>query len=199
MFRFLRKTTPEEKFWNWFTLHSKRIFRFENDQDRVFDELSAQLEQLHESLTFEFGPVEEQRREFIISADGDREAFPAVQRLAAAAPPLREWIVIPFRPPKDLAHYSSVAVGDFELSVDDIWFTWEREGDVIHVDFYIRGWSSYRDGQFRLGTFLLLDSALGEYVVETRVGGIGTHGLPDDTDEMQPCREIVHVVELPIA
>jgi hypothetical protein len=199
MFRFLKKATPEEKFWNWFTLHSKRIFRFETDQDRVFDELSEQLDRLHTSLTFEFGPVERHRREFIISAEGDKEAFPVVQRLASAAPSLEEWIVIPFRPPKDLAHYSSVVIGDFQLSADDMWFTYEQEGPITHVDLYIRGWSEDRDEEFGLGAFLLLDSALGEFVVETRIGGVGRHALPADVTDLLPFREIVRVVALQIA
>jgi hypothetical protein len=198
--QFLKKETPEGRFWNWFALHSRRIFRFENNQERVFDELTEQLDQIHPSLTFEFGPVEEARREFIISADGDKEAFPAVQRLAAAAPPLREWIVTPFRPPKDLEHYSSIVIDDVRLSVDDIWFSFEQDGALIHLDLYITDWSEERDEQLGLAAFLLLDVALGEYVVETRVGSISRHRYEADVDpSLHPFRQIVSAVVLPEA
>jgi hypothetical protein len=80
-----------------------------------------------------------------------------------------------------------------------IWFTYEQEENITHLELYIRDWSKDQDHQFGLGAFLLLDSALGEFVVETRVGGVGRHALPADTSDLLPFREIVNVVTLAIA
>lgn len=179
MLRSLRRKTPEERFWNWFTLNSSRLFRFETNQEQIFNDLSEQLVQLNDSLCFEFGPVEDGRREFIISADGDKTAFPAVRALVAAAPSYSEWVIIPFRPPKNLYDYPRVVYGDVTLSVDDVWFSYATEEAVIHLDLYIPGYSAENEHELGGAAYLLLDLALGEYVVETRVGGIARHALPE--------------------
>ena len=90
--------TPEQAFWSWFEKNEKRLFTFETDRDRVFNELAGKLKQVHESVTFEFGPVEDGKREFVISADGIKDAFPAVEKLYALAPKLPRWKFIKFRP-----------------------------------------------------------------------------------------------------
>lgn len=200
MLRFLRKKTPEERFWSWFTLNSRRLYRFEANQEQIFDELSEQLAKLHPSMCFEFGPEVDGRREFIVSADGHKEAFQAVQAVVRAAPSYSEWAIIPFRPPKDLSNYSKVIYGSATLSADDVWFSYEREGSLVHVDLYIRGHQPDEDGEFGCAAYLLLDLALGEYVVETRIGGIARHALPADPESLGliPLRKIVEVVQLPI-
>lgn len=200
MLGFLRKKTPEDRFWKWFTLNSHRLFHFETDQEQVFDELSRQLAQLNERLCFELGPVKDGRREFIISADGDKSAFPAVRALVAAAPPYPEWVIIPFRPPMNLDDYSEVAYGDVTLSVDDVWFSYEKDETLVHLDLYIPGYEAGNEGKLGSAAYLLLDLALGEYVVETQVGGIARHALPADPagQGLRPLREITTIVTLPV-
>lgn len=100
--RLFSKPTKEQRFWSWFARNTDRLFQFEADQEAIFDDLGAALEKVHPGLTFEFGPVREGKREFIVSADGIRELFPAVRALVAAAPVLSRWAIIPFRPPKDI-------------------------------------------------------------------------------------------------
>ena len=68
--------SKEALFWRWFQANETRLFDFEKDQDRVFNELQMQLHRIQPSLTFEFGPKEEGKREFVISADGIKDAFP---------------------------------------------------------------------------------------------------------------------------
>jgi hypothetical protein len=70
MLRNLFRLSSEKKFWKWFVEHSEELFNFEADQERIFDELSTQLKNIHESLTFEFSSVQNNKREFVISADG---------------------------------------------------------------------------------------------------------------------------------
>jgi hypothetical protein len=162
---------PEERFWRWFQKNSDRLFRFETDQERVFEDLSGALRAVDRELTFEFGPIREGRRELVVSADGIRKSFPAVRRLVAAAPPLSRWIVTPFRPPASLdvvIQYAGVSLGP-----DDIWFTAEPDGE-------------------KSAGFILLDNALGEFAVETQVGFVEWKPLPDDpaTDGLSPFRSI---------
>ena len=59
-----------------FTANEPDLFEFEKNQQDVFDGLWETLHRVHPSLTFEVGPVEDGRRDFVISADGIRAAFP---------------------------------------------------------------------------------------------------------------------------
>jgi hypothetical protein len=78
--------SPESDFWRWFQKNENALFDFERDQERTFDRLAAEMQKVDPSLTFEFGPKDDGRREFVISADGIVEAFPKVESLYAAAP-----------------------------------------------------------------------------------------------------------------
>lgn len=177
--RLFRREAPEERFWRWFVENSDRLLHFEADRDRVFKELGKELGRVERGLTFEFGPVQDGRREFIVSADGIQERFPAVRRLVAAAPPMPQWTVIPFRPPKGL-DITRITFDEHRLGLDDIWFTAEPDEGRTGLTLFINGLTE--DNQEALGgaVFILLDSALGEYAVETQVGFIDFQPLPVD-------------------
>lgn len=171
-------TAAEGRFWSWFSSNSQRVFSFERDRDAVFDELSAQLERVAPGLTFEIGSVEAGRRPFIISADGDRALFPAVQRLAGIAPQLAQWEIIPFRPPRP-----EPSIVDFEgtrLRSQDVWFKAEPDGAKTGLTIYLPAVAPTEIDRMHAASFILLDVMLGEYVVETEVGFIEWAELPGE-------------------
>jgi hypothetical protein len=178
LMKLFERASREERFWRWFQAQSDRLFNFEADQDRVFKELAAALHKVEKGLTFELGPVRGSSREFIVSADGIRERFPAVRRLAAAAPSMPQWIVIPFRPPKDIEQI--VRFGDVQLGPDDLWFTSEQSDGRIGLTLFVRGLTEENHRTLGGAAFILLDNALGEYVVETAIGFIEWRPLPGD-------------------
>ena len=57
--------TAQVEFWNWFILHEVELFSFEADQERIFDQLAAELHKVDPDLAFEFGP-KDTRREFVV-------------------------------------------------------------------------------------------------------------------------------------
>src|SRR5882724_4779444 len=75
--------SAEADFWQWFQRNEADLFDFERDQEAIFDRLAAEMHKVHPSLTFEFGSKENGRREFVISADGIKDAFPKVESLYA--------------------------------------------------------------------------------------------------------------------
>ena len=193
-----KRASSEERFWQWFEQNSSRLFAFETDRDGVFRDLTAALHKVHEGLTFEFGPVKNGKREFIVSADGIRDRFPAVQNLVAAAPAMSQWTVIPFRPPKGIGtviQYEGQRVGP-----EDVWFRAEADGDRIGLTLFVRGLTEETKQAFGGATFILLDSALGEFTVETRVGYIEWERLPDDPEAagLQPFPAILQVFDVVI-
>jgi hypothetical protein len=170
------KQKIEIKFWQWFEANSVRLINFELDQEAIFAEISKQLEKVHKDLTFEFGPLENSKREFVVTADGIKAAFPAVESLVHSAPIFKDWTIVAFRQPQGI-HFV-IEMDGHKISADDIWFATEPDGDKTGLYLFIRNLSP--DNQEILGqaSFILLDAALGEFVVETKIGFIERNILP---------------------
>lgn len=185
---------PQEKFWHWFTSNSDVLFAIETGGEAIADELMAHLQKIHPDLTFEMSGVKDGRREFVVSADGHRKAFPAVEQLVSAAPSLDKWTIIAFRQPKSLDF--SVRFDEYHLGPDEIWFVDEPDSDRIGLTLYINGLAPENEDQAKGAAFILLDSTLGEYAVETRVGFIEIKSLPNDQNnlELKPFRTLREVI-----
>jgi hypothetical protein len=157
---------PQQAFWQWFVAHQDELFNFEADQERIFDELHSSLNLVHPDLTFEFGPGEN-RREFVVSAGGLRRAFPAVSSLVAEAPKLERWQVTAFRPRR--AQLCRVELGERCVNPEDVEFTLLTKDSTIGLRLFIPGINE-DDLTLKQIVYLMLDEALGEYDVETKVG-----------------------------
>jgi hypothetical protein len=91
-----------------------------------------------------------------------------------------QWQVIPFRPPKGTG--LTLEFGGIKLGSADIWFKDEPDGTRVGLTLYIRGWQPRNNEQIAGAVLILLDAALGEFVVETRVGFIAWCPLPDQPE-----------------
>jgi hypothetical protein len=169
------QATPELEFWKWFEQNENKLFQFEKDQETIFDQLQTQMHKIDPNLTFEFGPPKDGQREFVISADGIRSAFPAVETLYAAAPTLPRWKLIKFRPRRSPM---DIEIGDLKVKAESVIVQIERNGDLTDIYLSIPGYNQAEAKVYRMASYLLLDEALGEYVVETRVGGIQIQDSP---------------------
>lgn len=204
------KGSLEEQFWHWFRINSTRMnivleaamdktFSDPNSKDvilmkKLFSELQTQFNKIDKNLTFEFGPVKEGKREFIVSADGIKATFPAVQKLVSAAPDLPDWKIIAFRPGGRLD--SSIETPNGTLSPDDIWFAARLEAPKLALDVYVRGMTDENQKQMSLPAFLILDGVVGEYDVEMKIGSIDFNSIPTDpaAHGLKPLRELPEIV-----
>lgn len=159
--------TNERAFWTWFVGHENDLLHFERNPEAVFSCLDAELAKVHPDLTFEFGPPRDGRREFVISAGGIKNAFPAVESLAAAAPQLPRWTVIAFRPRRPVGNI--IELGNQRVDPSDVTYSLLRGKTALGLYLFIPG---YTEGNSEIGQigYLLLDEALGEYDVETKLG-----------------------------
>ena len=187
------KATPEQEFWTWFTKNNGVLFNFEKNQEQTFDRLAAEMKRINSSLTFEFGPITDGKREFVISADGIKTAFPAVEQLYATAPKLDQWIWIKFRPrrlPMDI-EYDGVNV-----KAADVFCTVEPDGDKAGLTLYIRGYQPEQKKTYAGIVFLMLDQALGEYDVETKVGCIQTKDFSEKSELVKkPLKDVAKIFD----
>jgi len=92
-----------KNFWNWFeTNNHKYLFLddiSEEEKENLMNELLAHLHEYCDELYFEIGGDPDKRNlELIITAEGIRENFPKVEELINAAPRLKDWVFIKFKP-----------------------------------------------------------------------------------------------------
>ncbi len=157
-------------FWRWFVAHSPALQRAEGDRDPMLDSLGAALAHVDTSLTFELGP-RGARRDFVLSADGIREAFPEVEALYAAAPPMTQWHVIKFRPRR--AELSTLTISGHQFDPAHTRFLLVKDAPgKVGIVLFLEHYSEAEHNLFGQAGFLILDEALGEYDMETRVGAI---------------------------
>lgn len=187
------QAAPEQVYWKWYQKNEDDLFNFEKNRDKVFYRLATQMKQVDQSVTFEFGPIVGGKREFVISADGIKDAFPAVERLFASAPKLERWVFIKFRPrrsPMDL-DYEGV-----KAKVDDVFCTVEPDRGKAGVNVFIKGYQVGRKRQYTGIAFLMLDQALGEYDVETKVGFIEVRDFAEKSRlEKKPLKEVTKIFD----
>ncbi len=88
----------EEVFWDWF-LEEEQDFYYDTNREELFSTLSRKLKAIHPSLSFQFSQVQDGgKKEFIITANGDIEAFSYVTNLVERAPNASRWQFIAFKP-----------------------------------------------------------------------------------------------------
>jgi hypothetical protein len=162
----MNEMTLQQKFWKWFLRHESELLEFESDRETVFDRLSKELGKLDPHLTFEFGP-KEPKREFVVTAGGIKSAFPAVVALADAAPALDRWRVTAFRPRRNPC--GIIELGGKRVDLADVQFSLLDNGKIAGIHLFIPGFLE-SDVDFKQIGYLLLDEALGEFDVETRLG-----------------------------
>ncbi|OGN88900.1 MAG: hypothetical protein A2Z74_02290 [Chloroflexi bacterium RBG_13_46_9] len=163
------RSSREDEFWTWFQNNEHTLFNFERDQERVFNRLIKAMRKVHPDLVFEFGPIENNKREFVISAGGLKSAFPFVERLYSRAPNLACWNFTKFRPRRTPME---IKIGDIRVSPDDVEVTIQADGEKAGLTVYLRGLDKKREDQYLQAAFLLLDQAIGEYDMEIKVGFI---------------------------
>ncbi|MDP7289315.1 MAG: hypothetical protein QGH94_15120 [Phycisphaerae bacterium] len=164
-----KKKSPEARFWTWFEKNQDMLFSFERDTERTFNKLAGEMSKVHGDLTFEFGPDRDGVREFVISAGGMLDAFPTVELLHDSAPDLKRWMFTKFRPRRTPM---TIKMDTVEIEPSDIEVAVEADGDKAGFTVFVKGYDESRKSLFDHAAFIMLDQAIGEYDMETRVGFI---------------------------
>ena len=171
--RLFASDTKEATFWHWFEKNEGRLFSFEKDRERVFDDLAGAMKKVHSDLTFEFGPVlSDGRREFVISAGGIKKAFPAVEALYSSAPKMNRWIFAKFRQRR--APINDLEFSGRKVRAKDVHYLLFRDENPakVGVMIFFDGYREEEKSVFGQIGYLFLDEALGEYDVEMKLGAI---------------------------
>jgi hypothetical protein len=162
--------SPEAQFWNWVKAEESRLFDFRQDQARVFQLLSYELRKLNPDLTFQFGPLVDGKRELAISADGIKAIFPAVLKLTACAPRFETLKITAFRP--RISPAFTTELEGKALLPQQVYIGMGQDGEYIALRVAVLGHEATDETLLKRLVYLMLDGVLGEWDMETKVGGI---------------------------
>jgi hypothetical protein len=154
------------EFWRVFLRTEEAMF----GGDSHAPELREHIERVHPDLEFDIGPLEGGKREIVISAGGIRDAFPAVEALARGAPPLVRWSVVRYRQRQPVR--GTVTFQGLALSPEDIRFELSAGGPGEGIVLYMPGYARAEHSRYLALALLMLDTLLGEYDVEMKLGNI---------------------------
>lgn len=184
--------TSEDDFWKWFERNEPRFFHLEADRQNILDEIFAGLSAYQQGLAFEISKEHDGKREFIISADGLEELFPAVNSLTAAAPEFERWSIVAFRP--RVNDYTGFTLDFAGKTFDplEMWIDHSVLDDNFDLTIYHPNYAEDERDVIISATCILLDMALGEYDAVTGIRYIDHEPLPDNPEQqgLRPFSEL---------
>jgi hypothetical protein len=165
-------------FWRWFKTNEAALARgFSSgpaaavDGHEAGNALAAALTRFHQGLVFEIGIRPEERIDFVISADGILDRFPAVIALKKAAPESGLFEVTAFRQARE---GMALEIHGAQFSAETARFTLEASqgsADKFDIEVFIDAQGLGED-EMTQAAFILLDVTIGEYDMETLIGHI---------------------------
>jgi len=160
-----------EQFWQWFTENEQTIYDFESNIEEVFDTIAVELVKVDENVTFEISSADESgKRQFVVTAGGIPTSFPAVEKLVDTAPQLPRWTFIKYR--QRAANLSIVEFDGVTIDPTHVHCVIVKDEvpSKVGILMFFEGYTEKQRDVFGNIGYLILDQALGEYTVETRVG-----------------------------
>lgn len=185
------------QFWSWFLKNEPLLYYGTEHKDRrneVLQQISQQLKKLNKHLVFELSPIlDGELKEFIVSADGIKEAFKIVQQLIQYAPKHPNWAFIPFRPRLE-SDDLSITMGTIDFSYQDLFFRYVQTDKEFGIELNVRNFNQTVWEKNAL--FILLDALIGEYDAATEIDWVEWTVLDEnEADELFPFVELRNLVD----
>lgn len=185
----------KKQFWKYFVQNAHKLSYSRKYQNKVLINCLEELKKVHPDLTFEIGSRVGDTWEFVISANGIKDAFPAVLSLIEIAPRLKGWKIIAFKQRK--ATDTAIAIAGVTISIEDILFEYYIEGKgKMGIILYVKDFKK-SDIRYQLAIFPLLDALLGEFDVEMKIGSIDIQPLFPNIrrKKLRPLGELPSIVD----
>ena len=169
------KKDPVEGFWEWFEANEARLWKIDQDTEKIYRMIREALDRVNPGLTFEIGmAVADGRRQFFLSDGGNSNYTLQVEDLHRAAPELARWQIIKHT----VAPVAQAAVAiDRATKADaDVRFQIFNDGDKVGILMMFPNYQESKRDIFARIAPDLLKEAIGEPGLVNRVGFIDYAG-----------------------
>lgn len=150
-----------EKFWQWFVAHEADLRQ--GDGPAVADAVEAQLREIDPRVGVEVSDPAE-RRELILTTWSQREAFPAVRTLMAAAPKeLGGWRLIALKPARGFefaVDFDGIRIDASKMFFDAM--ASPQAPEALGVRVYVNGPTPPADERWAQTLALIIETGIGE-------------------------------------
>lgn len=185
-------TDPQvTRFWKWFSDHAAALAA-EKDLKVIMERVNTQLAKVNSEVFAEIG-IEGDDHLLVITADGIRALFPVVQQVYRARPGVPGWKIVAFRQRSKPGKAFSVEMGGRKVSPADVRFVAETAGSKLAVRVFLPGFD--HTDQMKQIAYVLMDNAVGEYDMETKIGEIGFAPLDAAPAGAKPLTELAAAVD----
>jgi len=168
-----------DEFWRWFEAHLSDFTALTDSTGGFWDVALAALKRLDKHLWFEMSRPDDDDREFIVTAEGHKEAFPLVEALVARAPKIGGWQFIALKPPMGF---------DFETTYEGILFDpramWflplnsSSRPEELGLRIGVPNYTPALKRQAGNAVLVILDTALGERAAALDIQHVEVSALP---------------------
>ncbi|MHC4985006.1 MAG: hypothetical protein ACYTFO_02495 [Planctomycetota bacterium] len=167
-----------DQFWQWFQENASRFEHVDTDPSALMNELLARLSSVRPDLACEVAKRSLGQYELIISADGVLDNFPIVEQIVQRAPAIDGWQITAFRPREGVDN--AITFDGRTFNPAEVWFRSLADGESFSLVIYFEDYRDAKRDVFIQAMYHLLDMALGEYDVTTKIHQIDIQRLPDD-------------------
>jgi hypothetical protein len=184
-----------EEFWDWFQKNNHPylfVNEVENaEKERLLDLFMEQLHEFCDHLYFEMGGNPDEDQELIISAEGIATYFPKVEELVSKVPAIPGWKVTAFRQPKN-EHFKTGYNG-LVFDPQKIYFMPlenSNEPQLLGIRVMVPGYEERSKNDFLAGTYLMLDSLIGEKSVTLDIDYLDINVLGEQQEGIVPVTQL---------
>ncbi len=182
-------------FWSLFRERARDLAAAGAADSAVYDLLLAQLQKVTPGLYLEFC-ADPEARELIVTAEGDRDLFPAARAIVAEAPTIDGWSIRALKP--KLGFPETTNWEGFTLRIGDVVFDpLERDGSDFGLRIFVPGIEGKDVENAHNAVLRALDHGLGEEKFADTVQFTEVRPLPPDaaaTDYI-PLRDLEKFIE----
>ena len=175
------------KFWTWFAQNAETL-RADKDLQHVMESVSGELAKVAPGVFAEIG-ADGNARTLVLSVNGKQALFATVEQLVALRPSVPQWTIVGFRQrAKPGSPALQIKLGDVTIDPGAVRFVSTRNGAKLDLEVFLPG--AMTDQQRGEIGFVMLDHTVGEYDMETKIGGIEFAPIEKAPATATPLREL---------
>ena len=163
--------------------------RAEKNIEATMEKISAELDKVDAGVFAEIG-ADHDNRTLVLSVDGKKDLFPIVQKVYAARPTVPGWTILAFRQ-RDSGF--AIEMQGKKIEPSTVKFVATPNGGKLDVQVFLPRFADH-DQMAQIG-FVMLDHSVGEYDMETKIGGIEFSPLEQAPATAKPLVELGAAVD----